>query len=328
MKATSVGVNFLRTPILFIVFNRPDTTIKVFEAIRKVKPSRLYIASDGPRDEKNGEDQRVMQVRKIVTAIDWPCELKTLFREKNLGCKYGISNGIDWFFKHEEQGIILEDDCLPHQDFFQYCQALLNYYRNSNKVLAISGVNFYNKNKSDYESYYFSKYFHCWGWATWRSSWDLYDREISFWPLWKCSEDWNRRFTDKVEKKYWEKIFDLTYSKQIDTWDYQFLASLWKKNGLTVIPKKNLVTNIGFGNNASHTTDVTHKFSNFPLKEIGKLIHPKKIKQNHKRDRDLFDLLFEGRYLRVPWIFFSFPRRKVGYLLRKIKFILKFLIRS
>ena len=313
----------LHAPVLFIVFNRPDTTIKVFEAIRKAKPKRLYISSDGPREEKNGEDQKVRQVREIVTAVDWPCELKTLFREKNLGCKYSINNAIDWFFKYEEQGIILEDDCLPHLDFFRYCEILLDYYSNNNKVLAISGTNFINTHKVYDESYYFSKYFHCWGWATWRRSWRRYDRELSFWQSWKYSEDWNRRFTDKVEKKYWEKIFNLAYSKQIDTWDYQFLASLWKTNGLTAIPRVNLVSNIGFGDNASHTTDAAHRFSNFPLEEIGDLIHPKKIDQDHEKDRDLFNILFEGRYLRMPWILFSYPRKKLGYYLRKIKFMLK-----
>jgi len=323
MNVSSLEIDALRTPVLFIVFNRPDTTVKVFEVIKKVRPKKLYIVSDGPRQEKNGEDHRVKQVRKIVTDVNGPCELKTLFREKNLGCKYSVSGGIDWFFKNEEQGIILEDDCLPHLDFFRYCETLLDYYCNNNKVLAISGTNILSKNKNDHDSYYFSKYFNCWGWATWRTSWNQYDCEISFWPSWKHSKNWLRRFAHKDEKKYWEKIFDLKYSKQIDTWDYQYLANIWKKKGLTVMPNTNLVSNIGFGNSATHTTDANHKLGNLPLKSIGDLIHPKKIEQDHDKDKCLFDVAFEGRYLRFPWSIFIHLRKIIGHILRKIKSTLK-----
>lgn len=319
MSVTSLKNNFLNTPILLIIFNRPDVTSKVFEAIRKAKPQSLYVASDGPRKVRIGEDKIVMQARKIATAVDWPCKVKTLFREKNLGCKYSVSSAIDWFFENEEQGIILEDDCLPHQDFFYYCETLLNYYKKNNRIFLISGVNFQNKEKNNLESYYFSKYFSLWGWASWRRSWNFYDRDISFWPTWKYSDEWNQKFNDKVQKEYWNKIFELTYLNKIDTWDYQFFASVWKNNGLAIVPKLNLISNIGFNEDATHTTDKMHRFSNFPAKEIGELMHPSKISHNQDKDRNIFDILFQGYYLRMPWILLSFLRKKIGYLLRKIK---------
>ena len=320
MSNTSFKNSFLSTPILLIIFNRPDVTIKVFETIRKAKPQILYVASDGPRKEKIEENKIVMQTRKIATAVDWPCKVKTLFRSKNLGCKYSVSGAIDWFFENEEQGIILEDDCLPHQDFFYYCETLLNYYKKNNKISIISGSNFKKKDKNNIESYYFSKYFCLWGWASWRRTWNCYDRDISFWPSWKYSDDWNERFDDKTQREYWNKLFELTHLNKIDTWDYQLLASIWKNNGLAIIPKSNLISNIGFGKNATFNKDKISRLSNVPVKEIGELVHPSKISQNQNKDREVFDIFFEGYNLRMPWIFFGSLRKKIGYLLRKISF--------
>ena len=170
----------INTAVLFMVFNRPNTTSKVFEEIKKARPPRLYVAADGPRKDKDGEEKKVLKVREIATAVDWPCEVKTLFREKNLGCKSQTSSAITWFFKNEEQGIILEDDSLPHIDFFYFCEFLLDYYHDNKKILTIAGCNFQDGNKRGDASYYFSKYFQCWGWAGWRRSWSYYDGEISF----------------------------------------------------------------------------------------------------------------------------------------------------
>ena len=156
----------LETPVLFLVFNRPDTTAQVFEAIRQAKPPRLYVASDGAREDKEGELEKVKQVREIVSQVDWNCEVKTLFRDKNLGCKIAVSSAIDWFFEQEEMGIILEDDCLPHPTFFRFCQELLERYRDDERIGMISGNNFqFGRKCTDY-SYYFSMYSHIWGWAS------------------------------------------------------------------------------------------------------------------------------------------------------------------
>ena len=159
----------LQTPVLFLIFNRPDTTEKVFDAIRAAKPLRLYVASDGPRANQSGEDQIVNKVREISTSVDWSCEVKTLFQKENLGCKKAVSKGITWFFEQEKQGIILEDDCLPHPDFFVFCENLLEHYADNKHVWAITGDNFQNGQKRGEGSYYFSRYNHVWGWASWLS---------------------------------------------------------------------------------------------------------------------------------------------------------------
>jgi hypothetical protein len=225
-----------QTAVLFLVFNRPETTKQVFEAIRQAKPPRLYVAADGPRANREGEAARASQVREIATAVDWPCELKTLFRDENLGCKNAVSSGIDWFFENEEQGIILEDDCLPHPDFFTFCETLLNRYASDERVWVVTGDNFQDGQQRSDGSYYFSRYNHVWGWASWRRAWTKRDMNIQFWPNWRESPEWKAWLPDRVERKYWTKIFDQMYRQEIDTWDYPWTASVWFHGGLSATP--------------------------------------------------------------------------------------------
>jgi hypothetical protein len=161
-----------------MIFRRPDFTSRVFEQIRNVRPARLYIAADGPRSGREGEQQLCIETRAIIEQIDWDCELKTLFREKNLGCKMAISSAIDWFFEQEEEGIILEDDCLPNQSFFRFCDTMLEKYRNDDRIRHISGCNLQHGKKWGTASYYFSNLTHAWGWANWRRVWKDYDRDL------------------------------------------------------------------------------------------------------------------------------------------------------
>ena len=156
--------------VLFIIFNRPETTQRVFDAIRLAKPTRLYIAADGPRENKTGEKELCEQARKIAQNVDWDCEVKTLFQKENLGCGKAVSHAISWFFENEDMGIILEDDCLPHQSFFKYCEELLEKYKNNDRIGIISGNNFQKKRKIGSFSYYFSDIVNIWGWATWARS--------------------------------------------------------------------------------------------------------------------------------------------------------------
>ena len=310
--------NKLKIAVLFLVFNRPDTTRQVFEAIRKVKPPRLYVAADGPREGKLDEIERVKEVRKIATAVDWPCEVKTLLRDKNLGCKRGVSSAITWFFEQEEQGIILEDDCLPHLDFFSFCENLLDRYFSDERIFAITGNNFQKGKQRGDASYYFSKYVHIWGWATWRRAWRHYDVDINFWPKWKTSDAWTKYKFDKIERRYWQKIFDRCYSGQIDTWDYQWVASIWYKNGLTVTPNVNLVSNIGHQLDATHTRNKFSKHSKMPTMELSHIIHPKQVIIDKEADRFNFDNTFEGKYQRFPYNWFIFPYRIFKYIFKKI----------
>jgi hypothetical protein len=220
-----------KTPILIIAFNRPHTTQIVFEAIRKVRPSKLYFACDGPRLDREGEVERVIRVRQSIDKVDWDCELKTLFQIQNLGCKYAVSNAINWFFQNEERGIILEDDCVPDIDFFYFCDNLLERYKDNSRVMAVTGNNFQCGHKHGDDSYYFSKYMHIWGWASWRRAWEHYDVEMNFWSRWKNSKSWSELFNDTVEQKYWRQVFDRVTNGRIDTWDYQLIASIWFQNG-------------------------------------------------------------------------------------------------
>lgn len=307
----------MQTAVLFIVFNRPDTTRQVFEKIRLAKPPRLYVAGDGPRKDHEGEKEKVKNVREIVNRIDWPCEVKTLFREKNLGCKKGVSSAISWFFDHEAQGIILEDDCVPHLDFFTFCEDLLIRYATNKRISAITGNNFQNGKLRGDASYYFSKYNHCWGWASWKRSWEDYQGDIKFWPKWKKSEDWLSFMPNKLERRYWENIFENVYLTKIESWAYPWTASVWHNKGLTITPNVNLVSNIGFGESATHTKFKKDKNFQLPVNNLGILTHPRKLEKNISADEWTFFHHYGGKNLNFPFnliIYF----KKIIYRLIKL----------
>lgn len=291
----------MKTAVLFLVFNRPNTTSEVFKKIRQAKPHRLYVASDGPRKSHDMEKEKVKNVREIATNIDWPCEVKTLFRDKNLGCKKAVSSAITWFFEHEEKGIILEDDCVPHLDFFSFCENLLDFYSDDKKVSVITGSNFQNGKWRGEASYYFSRYNHCWGWATWRRSWKNYDPNIKFWLNWSNSKAWKNFIHSKIERKYWNKIFNLVYLGQIDSWAYPWTASTWYKGGLTLTPNVNLVSNIGFGDNATHTKSRENEFSKMITKDLNNIIYTKKVERNKIADNWTFHHHYGGKKLYFPY---------------------------
>lgn len=292
----------MNTPVLFLIFNRPETTSIVFEVIRQARPTRLFIAGDGPRTNKVGEAELVYKARNIAMSIDWPCEVKTLFREKNLGCKYAVSSAISWFFQHEEYGIILEDDCVPHIDFFEYCETLLKKYENIPNVMAITGNNFQKGIRRGDESYYFSRFTHVWGWATWRRAWYFYDVEVKFWDSWKNSSSWKEYWIRAIDRRYWEKIFNDVFNGKINTWDYQWVLCIWRQNGLTATPNVNLVSNIGFGLDATHTTSRKSPDANIPTKSIGKITHPKNILQDVNADLFTADFHYNLRYFKFPLV--------------------------
>jgi hypothetical protein len=308
MENVSNQPRSLSTAVLFLVFNRPETTRQVFEAIRQAKPTRLYVAADGPRASREGEAERCEKVRNIATAVDWPCELKTLFRQDNLGCKSAVSSGITWFFDHEEHGIILEDDCLPHPDFFKFCSTLLVRYAADTRVWAITGDNFQNGVQRGDGSYYFSRYNHVWGWASWRRAWRKADMGIRFWPVWKYSSAWKRFWPDSVARLYWGRIFDRMYRAEIDSWAYPWTASVWFHGGLTATPNVNLVSNIGFGEDSTHTTSANSPLSNMVTAELCEIHHPTAVSWDSEADQYVFEHTFGGRNMRFPRIFIVYPR--------------------
>ena len=287
-----MGSNNFEIPILFLVFNRPELTLKVFNRIKEIKPKKLYVACDGPRNTDN-EMQIVSQVRKITNHVTWDCNLKKLYRNHNLGCKNAVSGAIDWLFENEDKGIILEDDCLPNNDFFYFCEKLLLKYEKNTRISMITGNNFQDGKVRGNGSYYFSGYNHIWGWATWKRVWNYYDKNMSFWPEWSKSNDWKEKFPDLLERIFWKRNFDSVYRNSIDTWDYQLLAMLKRIGGLCITPNTNLVSNIGFGKDATHTRDEKSKNANLPTSKISKLKHPESIKIN--LDADKYE--FEHHYL-------------------------------
>ncbi|WP_342071496.1 hypothetical protein [Yoonia algicola] len=281
----------LHTPVLFLVFNRPDTTSLVFDAIRQARPQRLYVAADAARDGKEGEAERVALVREIVMAVDWPCEVKTLFREKNLGCKYAVSGAISWFFEQEPAGIILEDDCLPSQSFFWFCQEMLDRYQDDDEIMAVTGTNITSRIKFD-GSYFFSNYALMWGWASWARAWKKYDLELESWP----SDDDGKLLRELRPGNYafqvtWKRLLQRTYEGEIDTWDYQWIYSCWRHRGLTIAPTVNLVRNLGFSDDATHTFGFDPIRSNLALNELNwPIVHPNERYVHADADR------FIGRY--------------------------------
>ena len=286
-------------PILFIIFNRPDTTKRVFEAIRNIKPTKLYVAADGPRLGKDGEAKLCEEARQTTEAIDWPCEVYRKYSDNNLGCKIGVSGAITWFFDNIEEGIILEDDCLPDLSFFYFCQELLNKYRNIGKVKMISGDNFQFGKKCGDASYYFSNFPHIWGWATWRRAWKEYDIDMKTYPLFKKSNHISQIFKNKKLQKYWMNLFEKLHDDKVDTWDGQLVYSIYDNDGVTILPNVNLISNIGFSENATHTKVLDDILSEIPTGKIETIIHPKEILVNEVADANYGNMLVKNIFVRI-----------------------------
>lgn len=271
MKSDADSRGAFKVPILFVVFNRPQTTRLVFEEIRRIHPSKLYIASDGSRMTRENEEEKVQETRKyILEHVDWKCDVHTRFNSSNMGCMVNVSTAISWLFQTEESGIILEDDCIPDQSFFPYCEELLKRYANDEDVYAIGGACFSEGNMKS--SYGFSHILQPWGWATWRRVWNQYSTEIPD----PTDVDSSRIFRSLPHRSriIWRSHFTSIKKKLIDTWDYQFIHMLFLKNGYVTFPKRNLVKNIGFDTDATHTKRVG-RASYLEAKRISfPLIHP------------------------------------------------------
>jgi len=271
------------TPVLFMIFNRPDTTQIVFDRIKQIKPKYLYVAADGPRPDRPDEAKKCQQTRDIIKQVDWECEIHTLFRKINFGCGNSVYRAITWFFENVEEGIILEDDCVPNLSFFNYCTTLLEKYRYDTRIMHICGTTVIPQKKTPY-SYYFSKYYQVWGWATWKRAWSLYDFNISTFPEFlKNSRIQDINPNTKIQD-FWLKDFLRIYNHEIDTWDYQWAYTNFVNNGLSIMPFTNLISNIGFGSNATHTIDENDPSSYRITGKISKISHPPIIFPNNQLD--------------------------------------------
>jgi hypothetical protein len=283
------------TPIAFLIFNRPATTKRVFEEIREARPTKLLVVADGPRNE---DERRLCEdARAIIETIDWPCEVLKDYSDFNLGCRKRVSSGISWVFQNVERAIILEDDCLPHPTFFRYCAELLERYKDDPEIMHISGDNFHSKNKGFRcdDSYYFSNIPHIWGWASWRRAWKTYDVSLKNWPDVKRQRLLMEVFGDEPTAARWEDKFQDYYDGKIDSWDGQWAYASLVNRGLSIMPKVNLISNIGFGKDSTHTHEDAAQNALAALPTLPMdfpLSHPKEKKLNVQAVDYLSDYIF------------------------------------
>lgn len=288
------------TPILFQIYNSPDISARVFNEIKKIRPKQLFLIQDGLRIGTSKEDY--LKTREtILNMIDWECDLKTLFREENLGPGAGTADAVKWFFEHVEAGIVLEYDCLPHPDFFEFCEILLEKYKNNPEIRLITGSNYQGRKTFGKYSYYFGKTAQLWGWAAWKRTFTDYDQNIDSFDQDEVFENIDKTFEKKRLREYWKTTFRWTKSKSIDTWDYQMIYSIWKNNELIIIPNKNLISNIGFSKDALHCKDTGSGLANAKTYPILPLNHPHEIKRSYAADNGLHDhyLRFKPRPMEI-----------------------------
>ena len=302
------------TAILLIIFNRPNTTIQVFEAIRLAKPCRLYIAADAPRVSNKVDIEKCSLTRAMTEKIDWPCEVKRLYQNVNLGCSFGPRSAFDWFFSFETEGIILEDDCVPHPDFFPFATAMLERFRDDKRIISINGSNLgYNLNNKF--SYTFSRFMNMWGWATWADRAHSIDYNIEKWgqvhnPVFFLYKHLRQHVFDLDINwyKYWKEKFDLTFAKEnITWWDWQWIFHQMINRQLSVVPAVNLVTNIGFHADGTHTHAENNPAANIPAVSLSKPYrHPSKIEP---------DFVYEESFLKWVWCYHK--RLPVSFYIKK-----------
>ena len=307
--------------VLFLIFNRPDTTELVFEAIRRVKPQRLFVAADGPRPDKPGDVEDCEKTRSVIQRVDWDCELHTLFRKTNLGCRSAVSSAISWFYEHVEEGIILEDDCLPDESFFHYCLELLEKYRHDERIMHIAGHNFQFGKQVGPGSYYFSQCCHIWGWASWRRVWALYHPDMPDYPAFAKQDGFDDVYRYDDMRKYYSVMFDRVYRNKLNTWDYQLSYTILKNHGLCIIPNVNLVENIGF-TSGTHTAfdqfsfikkmavrGLYKKILTNPKKTIKlPLLHPDFVIPAYRADHRYFREIVYFFFMRIYLVFLKYFR--------------------
>ena len=304
------------TPILLIVYNRPDYTIKLLEAIKAIKPTAIYIAADGPKNE--ADKILTDKTRAVFDSIDWPCTIKTFYREQNEGCGIGVSNGINWFFSQVEYGIILEDDCIPTSSFFSFSENLLIKYKEEETVMMIGGASWLDKNFNYKCDYFFTHLSSIWGWATWKRAWQKYQFTITPEMIKQANEKkvWNE-FSNKKIKEFRIKLLQATYEKKVDTWDIQWSYCMSLNKGIAILPIKNQITNIGiYGSNYKTETQLTNL--NTDTIDVVNLKHPKNIAIEKKMDV-LYQNLEAKKFLSINEPLIKFYINKTKY------YILKFL---
>ncbi|MEL6930370.1 MAG: glycosyltransferase family 2 protein [Cyanobacteria bacterium J06600_6] len=255
----------LKTPVAFLIFNRPKNTQRVFDAIRKAQPAKLMVVADGHRGDRPGEAEKCAAAQAVIAGVDWDCEVSTNYSAVNLGCRDRVASGLNWVFEQVESAIILEDDCLPDPSFFPFCETLLTRYASCSEVMGICGSNFLSTWKSRIQSYHYSYYFNCWGWATWRRAWQRYDLGIKSWSKLEVKAQIANFIDHEAQFQSYSQAFDRNYLGKLNTWDFAFAFACLSHQGYLINSAVNLVSNLGFGEDATHTTaNANHIVANLP----------------------------------------------------------------
>jgi hypothetical protein len=310
----------VKTPVLFIVFNRLSTAQRVFEAIRDYQPERLYIAADGPRADHSEDNEKCAAVRALAKQVDWPCTTATLFHDKNLDCKKAITTAVNWFFSFEPEGIVLEDDCLPGKDFFPYCTTLLERYRYDERVMHIGGANLQQGRRRGHGSYYFSSIPSIWGWAAWRRSWTKYDINMTLFPEFEHYRQMINILPDERIAAWATAMARQVYEGKINTYDYQWAFTLIVNHGLGITPNVNLVSNIGFSADARHTTNSDDVHANIPVRELKEIVHPEFMLADREADLFQISLSVPANPAPAPANFFHHTVQSVKKMLHAARF--------
>lgn len=285
----------LYTPVSLHIFNRPDTTKKVFAQIRKIRPYKLFITADGPRDNIPNDFDKCEETRSIVQNIDWDCEVFTNFSRLNKGSYKTTSQGISWVFDYVDRAIILEDDCIPDLSFFKFCEELLDYYLHDTRIALISGNNFQIGEKENMYSYYFSRYTHIWGWATWKRTWDQVGAALEHWPEFRDANGLDTIFCRRHERQYWHQLYQELYKgKRGPHWDFNLLLSSFMNNKFSILPNVNLVSNIGFGKDTANCKHKSQFHSLKTEKMLFPLKHPPNLYRNAYADKFTEQSIFSG----------------------------------
>jgi hypothetical protein len=298
----------LDTPVALFIFNRPLHTAQSFQAIREQKPRCLFVVADGPRFGRADDLAGIRAAREVVAAVDWPCEVRRLFADHNMGCKRRVSTGLKWVFSHVERAIVLEDDCIASPEFFAFCETLLERYADDERVWVINGNSFQPEHRRADAAYYFSRYAGSWGWATWARAWRNYDGDLAFLPAWQRSPAWNARFPARAERTLWARVFRDVRRGRLDSWAYAWMACVHHANALAANPNANLVKNIGFDEQATHTRDAARYM--YDITPLGVLTHPVTVTADEEADWSLFSQYFAAEA--------SFTRRLLRWARRKV----------
>lgn len=286
------NITMFNIPVLLIIFNRPDKVERLIDSLRKVKPTKMYVSADGPRYGVPSDTTRCAGARAVISQIDWPCEVITNFHERNTGADFGPEKALNWFFGNVDEGIILEDDCIAHPDFFRFAKDMLTRYRTNDQVMMISGNNFQNGITRGNGSYYFSKYPSTWGWASWKRAWRHYDTKILGYREFIDKNILDTVCQTRVEKKYWSRFFEKIHNDKLNHWDIKWIFAIWNNNGISITPNVNLVQNVGFGHDATHT--LRHdEIMEVRAVEMREIAHPSTIAIDKEADAYLFKHVYK-----------------------------------